>query len=148
MNRYREATLEDVPEMERIRLPDSAAGPADLRMASYLRGEHHPQEALMPRVMYVAADADAMVGYIGGHLTRRYGCDGELQYLYVVPEHRRTGVGSEMLQSLWGWFQERNAPRICVDVVPGNERARGFYMSHGARSLNSHWLVWSDIRKL
>ncbi len=146
MIRYREATLGDVPEMERIRLSDSAAGPADPRMASYLRGEHHPQKALMPRVMYIAADADAMVGYIGGHLTRRYGCDGELQYLYVLPEHRRTGVASEMLRSLWRWFRKRDAARICVDVEPDNERARGFYMSHGATYLSSHWLVWSDIR--
>ncbi len=146
MIRYREATLADVPEMERIRVPDSAAGPADPRMASYLRGEHHPQKALMPRVIRVAADPEAIIGYIGGHLTRRYGCDGELQYLYVVPGHRRTGVASEMLRSLWGWFQERDASRICVDVEPSNGRARGFYMSHGASYLNSHWLVWSDIR--
>jgi len=133
--------------MDKIRLPDSDAGPADPRMASYLRCEHHPQKALIPRVMYVAAEADAMVGYIGGHLTRRYECDGELQYLYVVPEHRRTGVASEMLRSLWSWFQECDATRICVDVEPSNGRARGFYMSHGASCLNSHWLVWPDIRE-
>ena len=110
-------------------------------MARYLRGEHHPQKALTPRVIFVAVGAHGVVGYIGGHLTRRYECDGELQYLYVVSEHRRTGVASEMLRSLWGWFREHEASRICVDVEPGNARARRFYMSHGATHLNSHWLV-------
>ncbi|MEE8154285.1 MAG: GNAT family N-acetyltransferase [Phycisphaerales bacterium] len=146
--RYREANVDDVPEMEGIRLPDSEAGPADPRMARYLRREHHPQKALRPRVMYVATDVDAIVGYIGGHLTRRHGCDGELQYLYVALEHRRSGVASGMLRSLWGWFQERDATRICVDVEPDNARARGFYTRHGATDLSSCWLVWTDIRNV
>jgi ribosomal protein S18 acetylase RimI-like enzyme len=144
--RYREAIVEDVLGMESVRAPDSEAGPADVRMARYLRGEHHPQQALMPRVMYVAADTEAVVGYIGGHLTHRYGCDGELQYLYVTPCHRRCGVASGMLHVLWRWFLERDASRICVDVEPDNAAARGFYLSHGATYLNSHWLVWPDIR--
>jgi ribosomal protein S18 acetylase RimI-like enzyme len=97
--------------------------------------------------MYVAADAQAIVGYIGGHLTERYGCDGELQYLYVTPGHRRSGIASRMLQSLWHWFGEREASRICVDVEPDNAVARRFYVSHGATYLNSHWLVWPDIRE-
>lgn len=100
----------------------------------------------MPRVMFVAAAAETIVGYIGGHLTRRYGCDGELQYLYVTPGHRRSGVASGMLGALWRWFLERDAWRICVDVEPDNEGARGFYLSHGAAFLNSYWLVWPDIR--
>ena len=146
--RYREANIGDVPEMEGLRLPDSEAGPADPRMARYLRHEQHPQQALTPRVMYVATNVDAIVGYIGGHLTRRYECDGELQYLYVTPEHRRSGVSSGMLRSLWRWFQEHDATRICVDVEPDNVRARGFYTRHGATDLNKHWLVWTDIRNV
>jgi GNAT superfamily N-acetyltransferase len=131
--------------MVTLREPDFQAGPADARMAAYLRGEHHPQQARMPRVMYVAEDGGAIVGYIGGHLTRRYGCDGELQYLYVAPGHRRTGVASVMLEMIWQWFRRRNASRICVDVEPDNTRARAFYASHGTTNLSSHWLVWPDI---
>ena len=33
-------------------------------MALYLAGEHHPHEALMPRVIYVALAGDSLVGYI------------------------------------------------------------------------------------
>ena len=121
------------------------AGPADRRMARYLLGEHHPQKALDPRVMYLAEEGEKVVGYIGGHLTERYECDGELQYLYVTPPYRRTGVASQMLRLLGRWFEAHDATRICVDVVPDNERARAFYTSHGATRLNDHWLVWSGL---
>jgi ribosomal protein S18 acetylase RimI-like enzyme len=100
-------------------------------MALYLRCLHHPQEALVQRVVYLCDSAEGVVlGYIGGHLTERYECDGELQYLYVAPEYRRTGVASEMLRLLARWFEVHDASRICVDVEPDNYRARGFYTSH------------------
>ena len=38
----------------------------------------HPQQALPPRVIYVATEGDTLIGYVAGHLTRRYACDGEL----------------------------------------------------------------------
>lgn len=145
MTRYREAEIGDVARLEEMRARDATWGPADPRMARYLRGEHHPQQALMPRVMFIAEDDGHVVGYIGGHLTRRYACDGELQYMYVAPAHRRTGVASKLFGLLADWFGEQGASRVCVDVTPENERARGFYAHHGATVLNSHWMVWSDL---
>ena len=114
-------------------------------MRRYLAGEHHPQQALLPRRMWVAAETvvGAPIGYVAGHLTRRFGCDGELQWIYVVPEHRGTRVASELLCLLATWFAQQGARRVCVDV--GNERARRFYKRHGAVDLNEHWLVWNDI---
>jgi GNAT superfamily N-acetyltransferase len=116
------------------------------RMSRYLAGEHHPHEALMPRVIYVALDGDTLVGYIAGHLTRRFECDGELQWIFVVPEHRGTGVASELLRLLAAWFAEQKASRICVNVGEPNKVARRYYTRHGAEYLARHWLVWSDIR--
>lgn len=141
---YREATPHDVPGLETMRQPDLDAGPADPRMAVYLRREHHPQKALMPRVMYLAESPDGPIGYVGGHLTERYGCEGEVQYLYVSPEHRRLGVATELLRMVMSWFGERKASSICVDVDPENQGARAFYHRHGAVYLNSHWLVWDE----
>ncbi|MHC4993222.1 MAG: GNAT family N-acetyltransferase, partial [Planctomycetota bacterium] len=115
------------------------------RMAPYLNGEHHPQHALGPRVIFLSLHGDTVVGYIGGHLTRRYDCDGELQYLYVAPEHRRRGSATEMLKHLAHWFAEHDAARVCVDVEPDNTPARAFYTRHGAVDLNTYWLAWSDI---
>ncbi len=112
-------------------------------MSKYLAGEHHPQQALLPRVMWMAADGESPIGYAAGHLTRRLGCDGELQWIYVVPAHRRTQVGSTLLRLLAEWFLEHGARRVCVDV--GDDNARFFYRRHGAVDLNRHWMVWSDI---
>jgi ribosomal protein S18 acetylase RimI-like enzyme len=115
------------------------------RMARYLAGDHHPQQALMPRIIYVALEGDSLVGYIAGHLTRRYACDGELQWIYVIPEHRGSGVASELLRLLAAWFAEQKASRICVDVDPDNSVAQRFYRRHGAVDLRQYWLVWDDI---
>jgi GNAT superfamily N-acetyltransferase len=142
---YRQGTLADVPQMVRCRVEDPRAGPADPRMALYLACEHHPQHALEPRVMFVCLEEDSVIGYIGGHLTRRYDCDGELQYLYVVPEHRRKGIARELLALLASWFAEEKASRICVDVEPDNATARAFYARHGAVDLSEYWMVWPDV---
>jgi ribosomal protein S18 acetylase RimI-like enzyme len=115
------------------------------RITRYLAREHNPHEALLPRVIYVAVAGNAPAGFIAGHLTRRYACDGELQWIHVISEHRGTGVASGLLRMLAAWFAEQKAARICVDVDPDNARARRFYTRHGAVTLNKHWLVWSDI---
>jgi GNAT superfamily N-acetyltransferase len=145
---YREATVADVPAMGQSRLTDPDAGPADHRMAAYLRGTHLPQRAPAPRVVFVAMQGDAVVGYIAGHLTRRYDCEGELQYLYVPPQHRRTGIATALLRLLACWFTRHEAFKVCVDVDIESPGALPFYTRHGAAKLNKHWLVWSDIRPL
>jgi GNAT superfamily N-acetyltransferase len=112
-------------------------------MRRYLAGEHHPQHALRPRVLWMGSDADSPIGYVAGHLAHRFGCDGELQWIYVVPSHRGTQVASELLRLLAGWFVEHRAHRVCLDV--GDDRARPFYRKHGAVDLDRHWMVWDDI---
>jgi Acetyltransferases len=113
------------------------------RITGFLDGSLNPLQALQPRIAYVAHDGDAMVGFIAGHLTRRFGCEGELQWINVVPEHRGAGVATELLRLLAGWFAEQNTGKICVDV--GSEASRKFYAKHGAEPLNEHWMIWQDI---
>jgi len=141
----RRATAADVPEMAATRSADLSAGPADPRMVAYLEGQHHPQHALPPRVAYLATVGGAVAGYIAGHLTRRYGCDGEVQYLYVAPAYRRAGVASMLLRQVAEWFEAAGAARICVDVNDDSPGARPFYANHGAQPLRPHWMVWPDI---
>lgn len=145
---YRNASSSDVPAMEHARAPDVDAGPADPRMARYLDGVHHPQKALLPRVGYVATVEESLVGYIAGHQTKRYDCDGELQYLYVVPEYRRSGIGSELLRLLARWFALRGIGRVCVGVDEDNAVARSFFVRYGAEQLDIAFLVWPDIRQV
>jgi GNAT superfamily N-acetyltransferase len=141
MIEYRKAELADVPRL--VGLPRAGEAGGDHRMPQYLAGEHHPQHALPPRVLWMASVGDTPIGYTAGHLTRRFGCDGELQWIYVVAEHRRGGVASALLRLLAGWFVEHGARRVCVDV--GDDEARPFYRRHGAVELNGHWMVWNDI---
>jgi len=115
------------------------------RISRYMDCELHPQHALTPRVTYVALEDTAMAGFIAGHLTRRYACDGELEWINVIPERRGSGIASELLRLLAAWFTEQKALRVCVDVDPANITARRFYRRHGAANLNAHWLVWNDI---
>ena len=100
---------------------------------------------MMPRVAYVALEGETVVALIAGHLTRRFQCDGELEWINVVPEHRRSGIASALLRLLAEWFVGQQALRVCVDVDPANGEARRFYSRHGAVELNPHWLVWNDI---
>jgi ribosomal protein S18 acetylase RimI-like enzyme len=116
------------------------------RIAGYLLGELHPQKALKERAIFLAATANLTVGFVAGHLTHRYKCDGELQWINVRPEYQRTGIASQLLCRLADWFTEQNASRVCVDVKPENTTARSFYRRRGATDLNEHWLVWQDIK--
>jgi GNAT superfamily N-acetyltransferase len=143
---YRTATAADIPAMEATRTSDPEVGPADHRMAAYMAGKHHPQQALAPRIVYVALEGPTVVGYIAGHLTRRYSCHGELQYLFVSKPRRRMGVAAALLQHLAGWFAEHGASKICVNVNDDSPGARPFYANRGATILSKHWMVWNDVR--
>jgi len=144
---FRPATVADVPVMTAARLTD-AEGPADPRMAAYLAGTHHPSGALAPRTAFLGARGGTVIGYIAGHLTRRHGCEGEVQYLYVAPPDRRQKVGTGLLLRLAAWFAEQSAFRVCVNVNPDSPAARPFYAHHGATDLQPLWLVWSDVRMI
>lgn len=143
---YREAQRSDIPRMARIwGLEKGEGGTSEERMTGYFDGLHHPQHALLPRVIYVAYESDALIGYIAGHLTHRYGCDGELQWIYVTPEWRRKRIASELLRRLAAWFKAQQASRVCVNVAASNVVAHRFYARNGAEGMNQHWLVWNDI---
>jgi GNAT superfamily N-acetyltransferase len=115
------------------------------RIGGYLKGQYSPQHALAPRAAFVAIGEDTVVGFVAGHRTRRYGCDGELEWIDVVAERRRQGVAGKLMGAMAKWFVEQNALRVCVDVDPTNTIARALYAKHGAERLNRHWMVWPDV---
>jgi ribosomal protein S18 acetylase RimI-like enzyme len=115
------------------------------RIEGYLRGEHSPQKALPARIAFIAEDEGAVVGFVSGHRTSRYGCDGELQWINVAKEHRGRGIAGALLESAASWFVQQQALRVCVNVDPTNSAAIALYKKFGAQPLNEHWLVWADI---
>jgi ribosomal protein S18 acetylase RimI-like enzyme len=112
------------------------------RINRYLRGEHSPQKALELRSAFVATDEGEIVGFVAGHRTRRFDCDGEVQWIDVDRQHRGCGVGYQLIAHIGAWFLLQNAGRICVNVDTNNLAARKLYEKCGARPLNEAWMVW------
>jgi len=95
---YRQARHSDIPMMAEIRAADW--GTEEYwreRILQYLKHKLHPRDALRPRVSFVCVEHQRIVGLIAGHLTRRFGCDGELEWISVRPECRSRGIASELL---------------------------------------------------
>jgi len=146
---YRSAEPGDIAAMARIRASEWGEPHYwEYRIAGYLAGQLNPGQARAPRTCFVAVDESTVIGFAAGHLTTRYSCDGELQWINVINDSRKSGVGSELLRLMASWFVEHEAFRICVDVEPNNAIARAFYTRHGAAQLNKHWLVWTNINTI
>ncbi|MGH9418590.1 MAG: GNAT family N-acetyltransferase, partial [Thermoanaerobaculia bacterium] len=86
--------------------------------------------------------------YIAGHSTTRFGCNGEVQYLYVSPSYRRAGVAGHLLALLAGWFQGEDIHRVCVNADVDSDGAVAFYTAQGAKPLNRYWYVWESVDSL
>jgi len=147
--RFRQADHLDVPAMAGLRAAEwgTEAYWAE-RIGAYLRHEHNPTQALWAREAYVAEVGEQAVGFVAGHLTRRFDCGGELQWLNVAGLCRRQGVGSALLRLAARWFEAQSCGRICVDCDPENAVAHAFYFHHGAEPLNPHWLFWQDAGRM
>lgn len=56
---------------------------------------------------------------------------GAVEYLYVSPEWRGHGHGSDLLDRAEAALREAGADAITLEVMAQNEAARDFYRSHG-----------------
>jgi ribosomal protein S18 acetylase RimI-like enzyme len=146
---YRRAEYEDIPAMAEIRAADwGTAEDWRTRILAYMQGTASPRQALGKRAVFVCVDGNLLVGLTAGHLTRRFGCDAELQWISVKTERRNRGIASELLRCIVGWFVEERARRVCVDVEPSNIVARKFYAGHGAVEFKPSWMIWHDIAQV
>ncbi len=146
---YRRAELDDIPAMASIRAADWETEEYwRPRILAYMQGSSSPQHALPERPVFVSLLGGQVVGLTAGHLTRRFGCDAELQWISVKAEHRTRGIASELLRLIAQWFVEQKAHRVCVDVEPSNVVARKFYARHGAVDFKANWMIWHDITQI
>jgi GNAT superfamily N-acetyltransferase len=143
---YRPASPSDVPAMAELRERSKWDGGASADiMRRYLAGTHHPQDALAPRIAYIAEEDGFLVGYIAGHQTTRFGYAGEIQWMLVAPPYRGRGVSAALLGAIAQWFVDQGASRVCVNVEPENVPARRCYARHGAVELSKYWMAWPNV---
>ena len=95
--------------------------------------------------MYAALAGGRMAGFVAGHLSERFGLEGELQSIYILPGHQRQGLGTKLVIALARWFEKWNARQVCVDHKGESE---AFYLKLGARLNDRGWLVWDDFSKV
>ena len=116
------------------------------RWTTYFRGESPAGSTAQRRVLKAVLDG-ALVGFIAGHLTSRHDMESEIQSFYILREHQRKGIGSTLLSSLAAWLVSQGVTSLCVGIAPENSY-RAFYLKHGARYLNAHWMYWSHLPPL
>jgi len=58
-------------------------------------------------------------------------CIGEIDSLFVLPQHRGKGLADRLMRLSLGWLQEQNVSRMRLSVAAGNEQVYGFYARYG-----------------
>jgi GNAT superfamily N-acetyltransferase len=117
-------------------------------IGNYLVGSRSPQQAFPDRAVWVALEDHAIVGFVAGHLTTRFGCQGELQWINALAEHRGKSIADHLTETILDWFRQQKAFHICVNVEPQNSVARALYARHGAAPLSDYWMQWRDLRQM
>jgi GNAT superfamily N-acetyltransferase len=144
---YRQVEHDDISALALIRAADWGTVEFWIdRITRYVEGSYNPMQSLAPRIIFTALEGSKPIGFIAGHLTRRYDCDGELQWISIAEEYRGRGIASQLFYGLAGWFADHHVIRVCVNCDTGSDHVAGFFSHHGAVQLNRHWLMWYDIR--
>jgi ribosomal protein S18 acetylase RimI-like enzyme len=80
-------------------------------------------------------EEEGVVGVIFGRVVanKRYKPDrtGQVDHAFVRVEHRRTGVGTQLVAELCHFFAERGIEDISLRYVVGNNEAASFWISLG-----------------
>lgn len=83
---------------------------------------------------FIARVAGAGAGIVSAHPVAGDEATIELVSMWTAPEHRRAGVGRGLVDAVVRWAQSRDAARVVLWVVRGNDAARAFYESVGFRA--------------
>lgn len=117
------------------------------RITKYVQTSQNPQQAKRERTIFVAIEEKQIIGLVAGHLTTRFGCEGELQWINVLPAFQGKEIATQLFKLIADWFVKKGALYICVNVEPDNTKGIHFYTKNGAEKLDDHWMIWKDISK-
>lgn len=91
--------------------------------------------SLVTNGLLVAREDGDLVGFVMfGPETQSYEQEvrrGFVDNIYVVPDHRGEGVGSDLLTAAESQLRETGVDALSLEVMADNERARRFYRRHG-----------------
>jgi ribosomal-protein-alanine N-acetyltransferase len=82
-------------------------------------------------VALIAESDSAIVGYLIGRAVAE---EGEILNLAVVPEERRHGLGSRLLEAGLDALAEAGARRVWLEVRESNDGAQALYQARGFAS--------------
>jgi len=85
---------------------------------------------------------DKEVGLLG--VTREPGMSSQewyLEYLWVTPEFRRSGVASLLLGTVLDRLRDTGVHTVWLYILDGNDRARSLYQRFGFQSTNK----WQEL---
>ena len=120
--------LETLPEARRD--PSIVPGFSHEDMASmYLKGLSNPDHRYL-----LATHEEALVVGHGIYLLRRDEAGARYGYLYtryVLPAHRRRGLGGRLLDRALDWFDEMNAQWAEAHTHPSNSPLQALFASRG-----------------
>lgn len=81
-----------------------------------------------PTTNFVAYDDDKLIGTIlCGHDGRR----GYIYHTVVLPEYRRQGIATNLVDMAVKALQEEGITRVCLNVMETNEQGKKFWRDRG-----------------
>jgi GNAT superfamily N-acetyltransferase len=157
---FREATVEDAPaiartevDSKRASIPGFASGVEldyDARLdrwVHYLNRTRSPRLAKDPRIVLLASDGMAVVGYAACHETTKWGVAAELQSIYLLQEYQGAGIGTALFCLIVEWMQCAGLRSLGVGIAAGNPYQR-FYQKLGGTPLDEHTYLWREWDRL
>lgn len=87
------------------------------------------------RPLVVLDVGDTVAGYVsyGRCRDRSLPANGEIDELYLAPEHQGLGFGTRLFQAVRNDLVDRGMKRVAVWSLSENDRARAFYERLGGR---------------
>ena len=83
------------------------------------------------KILFLALDAGQPCGLIGSVLDETDPSKADVISMWVAPSHRRSGLGSALLDTVLDWARARGVGTLRLNVTSSNDAAIAFYQRYG-----------------
>jgi ribosomal protein S18 acetylase RimI-like enzyme len=98
---------------------------------------------------WIAWSDNMMAGYLLAVYVfslEHLGLTAEIDELFVLPEHRSSGIGEELLNTAESGFILAGCTNVSLQLSRDNNRARGFYRRHGYTERSAFELLDKSLK--